>query len=222
MRAGEAVAAPATPGRRRLVAEFLTLFVAAPLMMAAAMPPGWMWPALGTLSAAGFVLLALTPGFRLRRLFDRALYVDWRALALFVAVAATVSVVLVLSLRPEMTLWLPRNQPLLWLLILLAYPFVSVLPQEIVYRSLFFTRYGGLFPDRRTAILANAACFSLAHLFYLNWVAVGLAAVGGLVFAWAYASRGSFGFACLMHALAGQIIFTSGLGVYFYHGAIPG
>ncbi len=40
------------------------------------------------------------------------------------------------------------------------------------------------------------------------------------VLAWAYAVKGSFPAALLLHALAGQIVFTSGLGVLFYHGAV--
>jgi hypothetical protein len=32
--------------------------------------------------------------------------------------------------------------------------------------------------------------------------------------------RGSFAYAVVLHGLAGQIIFTSGLGIFFYHGAV--
>ena len=71
----------------------------------------------------------------------------------------------------------------------------------------------------------ESVLFSLAHLFYWNWVAVGLTFAGGLVFAWAYLhadERGhSFGFAWALHSVAGQIIFPSGLGTFFYHGMAP-
>ena len=65
-----------------------------------------------------------------------------------------------------------------------------------------------------------AIVFGLAHLFYLNWVAVMLTMAGGLVFAWAHVERGSFWLAGLLHMIAGWAVFTAGLGGFFYHGAI--
>ncbi|MGI9367376.1 MAG: CPBP family glutamic-type intramembrane protease [Ruegeria sp.] len=44
--------------------------------------------------------------------------------------------------------------------------------------------------------------------------------VGGLLFSWAYHRRGSFFYAVLLHAIAGNIIFAVGLGVYFYSGNV--
>ena len=43
--------------------------------------------------------------------------------------------------------------------------------------------------------------------------------MGSVAFAYAYAVKGSFPLAMLWHSLAGQIIFTVGLGRYFYNGA---
>jgi len=102
----------------------------------------------------------------------------------------------------------------------LLYPLFSALPQELIFRVLFVERYAGLFPNKAWTVAVNAACFGLAHLFYGNWIAPLLSALGGLVFAWAYVYRRSFPYAVLLHAVAGQIIFTSGLGIFFYHGAI--
>ena len=75
------------------------------------------------------------------------------------------------------------------------YPLLSALPQELVFRPLFFRRYGHLFPDGRIALLANGALFGLAHLMFWNWPAVLLSTAGGLIFAHAYARRGSFALA---------------------------
>ena len=133
---------------------------------------------------------------------------------------ALISAALVLWLLPERLLFLPREQTELWLKILVLYPLLSAIPQELFYRTLFFERYGALFPDRRWAIAVNAGCFGLAHLFYANWVAVILTTVGGAIFAWAYAEKRSFGLACVLHAIGGLIIFTSGLDLFFYHGAV--
>ena len=68
--------------------------------------------------------------------------------------------------------------------------------------------------------MVNGACFGLAHLFLMNWLAVVLSGIGGVVFAYAYHLRQSFLLACLLHVLAGQILFTTGAGIFFYHGAV--
>ena len=44
--------------------------------------------------------------------------------------------------------------------------------------------------------------------------------LGITLFAAAYLGRGGFALAVVLHAVAGAILFTSGLGGFFYHGAI--
>ena len=53
-------------------------------------------------------------------------------------------------------------------------------------------------------------------------MAVALTVAGGLIFAQAYLGRGGFALAVVLHAVCGAIVFTSGLGAFFYHGAVPG
>ncbi len=213
---------PARQNRAQLAAEWLLLFVAAPLVMAFALPPTAIWYALATIMVIGLILLQLTPGFRWRSLIDGPLVPDVWPFLLLVACTGAVVVALTMWLVPASLFSLPRLRPGLWLMILILYPFLSALPQELVYRVLFFRRYGRLFAGPKSALAANAACFGLAHLFYANWPAVILATIGGAVFAWAYQVQGSFRFAWLLHALAGQLIFTAGLGILFYHGAVAG
>lgn len=208
------------PTARRLWPEFGAIFVALPLVMALGLPPVMIWSGLAAMLVGAVLLLCISEGFSWRSLLARPIIPDWTELAVFVATTTIAAVGLVMWLRPSAILFLPRYNVELWILILCAYPFVSALPQEIVFRALFFGRYGRLFPNRLTAIATNAAVFSLAHLFYWNWPAVILTAFGGAIFAWAYAVRGSFRYAWLLHALAGQIIFTTGLGVFFFHGAV--
>jgi len=54
------------------------------------------------------------------------------------------------------------------------------------------------------------------------WVALVLTFAGGLIFARGYLGRGGFALALVLHAVCGWIIFTSGLGSFFYHGAVGG
>ena len=166
------------------------------------------------------VLLARTPGFAWRALVQGWRGLDWRHVGLVAAVTAGATGALVALLAPEQALELPRRMPGLWLMILALYPLLSALPQELVFRELFFRRYAGLFPGRGAALAASALVFGLAHLMFWNWVAVPLSVAGGLIFAHGYVARGGFPMAVVLHAVCGGIVFTSGLGTFFYHGAV--
>jgi CAAX protease family protein len=206
--------------RLRLWAELAVLFGVLPVVMAVAAAHEFLGEALVGMAVLAVLLLAITPGFRWRSLLEGRMGGKLKVIVGFAVATAVIATALVLWLQPDRFLNLPLTRPQLWLVILVVYPLVSAVPQEIIYRVLFFERYGALFPDPRVGIALNAACFGLAHLFYANWLAVVLTTGGGAVFAWAYVSQRSFVLACVLHAIGGLIIFTSGLGVYFYHGAI--
>ncbi|MBK1636019.1 CPBP family intramembrane glutamic endopeptidase [Rhodovulum adriaticum] len=204
----------------RLWGEFLAFYLITPLAMAFVLPPDALFPGLFALTALGLVLLHLTPGFDWAELGRGTRRIAWRPVALFTVATLTVATCAVLVTAPGAFLVLPREQPILWLAILLLYPPLSALPQEIVFRPLFFRRYGRLLPGRPWALVLNAALFSLAHLFYWNGLVAAMTFCGGLAFAWAYDSRGNFPMAVVLHALAGWIVFTLGLGMFFYSGNI--
>ena len=214
--------ANALPGRTRRAGEALLLFVAAPIGHVALFDVLGVFAPLAAVTAAGVLLLALTPGWRWGELVDLAsLRGHGRLILAFAAVAAAVIFALVAALIPYRLFGLPRHMPETWALVMLFYPLVSVLGQELLFRPLFFRRYGDLFAGPATRVIANAGVFALAHAFYQNWVALALTFLGGLIFAEAYRRTRSFPLVFVLHTLAGQLIFTSGLGVYFYHGAIP-
>jgi hypothetical protein len=190
-------------------------------MLALALPPSAMLPLLFAVTLVGLALLARTSGFRWRELVRGWGRIDWRAVGAAGAVTAAVCGALVWLLVPGQALMLPRDMPGLWLTIMALYPLLSALPQEVVFRPLFFRRYGALFPSERAALLVNAAVFALAHLMFWNWVALALSFAGGLIFALGYLRRG-FPTAVALHAFCGAIVFTSGIGTFFYHGAVPG
>ncbi len=205
----------------RLLAEFAAIYLAAPLVMALALPPEWMFPALFTVTGLGLVLLARTPGFRWRDLLAGAGRIDWKLVAVFALATAGIGAGLVLALAPQAFLFLPRHNPRLMGLIAAFYPLVSALPQELIFRPLFFTRYRALLPRGIGAqLLLNAALFSFAHLMYWSWVVAGLTFAGGVVFAWSYRVRGNFPEAVVLHAVAGVILFALGAGVWFYSGNV--
>jgi hypothetical protein len=225
LRAGGTLAdVPAgAPGRRaRLVAELAVLFVGAPLAV---------WYAIAVHRVPLFlvlppVLVALL-GFLL---WDRTFHVtrelargfDARELAsilaVFLVAGGAVAAGVYLT-RPDAFLAFPRYRPRLWAAVMVLYPLLSVLAQEFVYRTFFFHRYGPLFGAARApAIAANGALFGLGHAMFGNWVAVlGSAALGALL-AWRYERTRSIWAVCLEHTLYGWLVFTVGLGSYFFTG----
>lgn len=213
--------APRPIRRARRAAEFAALFVGAPVLMAVFFGQYSLFGVIWLLAGVSAMLLTITPGFRWASLWQGSLFSEWRLLLGYSALTALTCSVFVFTLVPERFLELPINRPALWTMIMVAYPVLSALPQELIFRTLFFERYGVLFPDPRVAVLANGAIFGFGHLFYMNPVTIGMTAVGGAIMGWAYLHRGrSLPLAWALHSLAGCLIFTSGLGVFFYSGAV--
>ncbi len=212
--------AEAAASSRWLRLEFGLFFVAIPVLIAVLFPPNWMFPSLFTFTAIGIVLLHFTHGFAWAELRYNWRNWSWSEVAGFAVGMTLFCVALVRVARPEAAFFLLHNQPELLAMIWVFYPFVSALPQELLFRSLFFRRYHAILPNGRTAYLLNASLFSLAHLMYWSWIVALMTFAGGLLFTWAYRKRGSFFYAVLLHAIAGNIIFAVGLGIYFYSGNV--
>ncbi|HDZ34841.1 MAG TPA: CPBP family intramembrane metalloprotease, partial [Pseudoalteromonas sp.] len=115
---------------------------------------------------------------------------------------------------------LPRNSFNDWLLLLLLYPILSVIPQELIFRTYFFHRYKRIMPKKAVRIIVSASVFALAHIVYANWIAVGLAFLGGLLFAYTYAQSRSTFVCVIEHSLWGLWMFTLGIGSYLDSGAM--
>ncbi len=122
---------------------------------------------------------------------------------------------------PSKFLAFPAANPSVWAIVMILYPLLLVLPQELLFRCFFFHRYRPLFDGRPGFfIFLNALSFGLSHLFYANWVAPVLSFVGGLLFAWRYQSSRSLMVVTVEHAIWGNFLFTTGIGWFFYSGAI--
>jgi len=121
--------------------------------------------------------------------------------------------------QPERLFSFVRAMPWFWALVMLLYPLLSVVAQEVIYRWFFMARYAALFPSARIMILASAVAFAFGHVIFNNWVAPMLCLFGGAIFAATYARHRSLALVSLEHALYGDAVYTIGLGMYFYHGA---
>jgi membrane protease YdiL (CAAX protease family) len=142
--------------------------------------------------------------------------IQLRNVLLRFAVSLILLVAFVWVVYPANLLDIPRQRPLLWVIIMLTYPLLSVYPQEVIYRAFFFTRYASLFPSVRFLALASTITFGLLHIVFHNFLAVGLTLIGGWFFSDTYAGTKSLRLVCLEHTLYGMTIFTVGLGKYFY------
>jgi membrane protease YdiL (CAAX protease family) len=207
--------------RLRLALEFALIFVALPLLSGwqGQLLRRWVIPQLLLLAGIFLVLLWRDPSFDRQQM--RAIPQDWRRslpriVVFFVAGGVAV---LYLAGRSGVDLFsFPRERPLLWLLVVLLYPLLSALPQEVIFRLFLFHRYRSLFPDPRLMMLVSAGVFALAHLQLGNLLALGLPFLGGLLFAHTFGTTRSLPMVTLEHGLWGDWLFTLGLGVYFYGG----
>jgi membrane protease YdiL (CAAX protease family) len=209
-------------GRRRvyLLAEYVVLFfgtIAAFALLARGVSP---IPFLVVLGVGSVVYLIRQKSFDRRDLWRaEAVRTQLRPMLLLWVLAAAVAVAAVAILLPDDLFGLPANEPLLWLIIAVAYPLLSVYPQELIYRSFLFERYQAVFGTGTGMIVASAAAFGFAHIIFGNWFAVVATTVGGLLFASRYARSRSLLTVSIEHGLYGVLIFTVGLGQFVYHGA---
>ena len=90
--------------------------------------------------------------------------------------------------------------------------------QELIYRVLFFDRFGHFFMNQQQAIRVNAVLFLFGHLMYWHLVAWVATFVGSFIFSNAYLRPHGFVQSCILHNLAGIAIFASGLGWLLFSG----
>ncbi|MGB0900496.1 CPBP family intramembrane glutamic endopeptidase [Halocynthiibacter sp.] len=206
--------------KRWLLVEFLLLFVVVPVGVAVWLPPTRMFAALAVFMVLGLILLWRTPGFSWRIMFQGWSKMQfWPVVGIALAVAGA-SYAILMRTAPDRLFAMLMYRPDVMLVIAVFYPLVSALPQELIFRVLFFRRYKPVIPSGVGAVWLNAALFSLAHLMYWSWVVAVMTFVGGLIFAWAYKTRESLPLAIVLHSVAGVVLFAFGMGIYFYSGAV--
>ncbi len=210
--------------RLRLGAELAILFFALPigLFFVRREFSRLIIPVLLIAAAAGTMVLLRDPTFDRRRfgMGSRNRGRSLRRCLLLFLVGGTAVSLLTAWLRPDLLFRLPRENPSLWIAVLLLYPLLSVYPQEVIFRALLEHRYRSVLSTTLAFVITSGVTFGLAHLFFANPLAPTMALVGGLMFAYTYHETGSTLMASLEHALWGDLLFTIGLGWYFYGGSV--
>jgi hypothetical protein len=213
---------PRLARRLWLVTELAVFFVGVPILMR--------WAIHDLHIPLVMVLQPILLGFILYLLWDDTFHVRrelmrgfaWRHLLWIGAKFALLGGLITYAtaeLFPGRFLAMPLYVPTLWLMIMVLYPLFSVIPQELVFRTFFFHRYGPLFGDWKwMGVAVNALLFGFAHIIFDNWIAVAGSAVVGAIIAYRYWVTRSFWAAWLEHTLYGCLIFTVGLGRFFFTG----
>ncbi len=195
-----------------LAAELFILFIALPLSLL--LPYDFKIKGISILIAFIYLLYVLfkkTPvRFKVKK--DIQWMSFWKTTGIKLIGIAVITSIYVYIMDASALFCVPRNTPQLWVTILFVYTFLSVWPQEIIYRTFFFARYGSFFKNKNVLIFINAIIFSMAHLFLRNTLVTILTFIGGLLFAYTFAKTKSTTLVSIEHAIYGNWLFTVGMG----------
>jgi uncharacterized protein len=203
-----------------LIAEFVMLFILLPLLLFAM---GTRLSIYLTLWGAGLyalVMLWRAPDFSWRKLWhgDGWVEADKRKALIRFIVLAILLAALTLYMLPQRFMTFPAQRFPLWCAVMVLYPLLSIVPQELFFRSFYFTRYSGIVTERLLGILINGLLFGFSHIVLNNWIAPSFCVIGGMIFAHSYRQHRSLKWAVIEHTLYGNWVFTVGIGWYFFTG----
>ncbi|MGF1449188.1 MAG: CPBP family intramembrane glutamic endopeptidase [Opitutales bacterium] len=217
--------------------ECAVLFWGIPLALLLQLIPGRGLRVLGILTLGIIALLLADRSFRFKSVFHPLRKADLkRALGRGLLIGAGVFLFAWLGDRVGLwpysgPLWADRPErfgdtlfmgfvlarPDIWALVMCLYPIFSALPQEIIGRTFFFHRYGEIFRSEGAMITASTLSFAFMHIIFQNWIALVFCLIGGYLFSHTYAKTRSLTAVWLEHSLYGCLIFTSGLGFFFFY-----
>jgi len=164
-----------------------------------------------------FLLLRFTTPFRFRELItfriSRKNLIKNGLIVLAISVALLLSVII--FDRQEL-FNLPKGNLRIWIGLCIFYPLFSAYGQEIIYRTFLFHRYRNLFNNEKLLIIASGITFSFAHIIYFSWLSIVLTLLAGFYFAYEYSKTRSVLFTSILHGILGDVVFTVGLGHYFW------
>lgn len=198
--------------RKYRLVEFFLLFFVMPLSLL--LPYDFRIKGISILVAFSYLLFVLfkktEAKFKLQKNIQWAAF--FKRIAVQGAVIAVITTVFVWVMLPNALFCVPRSNLKLFVIILFVYTFLSVWPQEVIYRTFYFERYQDLFSPRKLLIFINALVFSLAHIMFRNTLVLVLTFIGGLLFAYTYVKTKSTVLVSIEHALYGNWLFTVGMG----------
>ena len=197
--------------------EFALLFFGIPLLMF--LDTRIVHPSVVLLPFLIFIVIVLkfSSGFKFRELIALKVSREGWIRTGIVVLASTVIMIAFVMLFDRKNLFnLPRANPLIWLLLCTFYPIFSAYTQEVIFRTFLYHRYKSLFSNQWSFVLASGITFGFAHIVYYSPVSMILTLLAGLFLSFVYYKTRSVLFTAILHGLLGIMIFTIGLGHYFW------
>src|SRR5215469_76345 len=202
-----------------LVLEFVVVFILLPLLLYYRVLPNSPIPFLLALALVAWFILGHDAAFDRSNLINATAAL--RHLLPVLLRSSALCIVLGLGVwlfASQLVFSFVRRAPVVWGVVMVLYPLLSVYPQELIFRAYFFHRYEALYGAGWTMVTASALAFGFVHNVLGNWISVALSTIGGFLFALTYLQSSSLLLASIEHAFFGNFIFTIGLGQFFYHG----
>lgn len=198
-----------------LATELVILFIATPLFFYLDLVSVPKSVPLLSAFAYCFAILLLDKSFDRKKLGANH-FKGFRFILQRFAATAMLLTMYLLIFEPENLFIIPRENPLLWVAIMVFYPLWSALPQELIYRVFFFHRYQQIIPNFNILMFVNALLFAYLHIIFNNWVALVGGFIIGVFWAQTYIRTQSLLTVSAEHAIYGNFVYTIGLGHYFY------
>ncbi len=208
--------------RPYLTAEFAVMCLAVPSYIIVTKSAPFLFAFLWGAVLYGYIILRICEHENLRHIWNWGA-IRWPHLKFILlrwAFASLGMLAFIYFYDPDRIFYLPRKKPEIIPFIAVLYPLLSALPQEFIFCNFFFARYKLFFGNGKALITASAIVFAYAHVLYINPVAPPLSFLGGLIFAQTYMKSKSLALVTIEHGLYGISLFITGLGWYFYSGAV--
>ncbi len=197
--------------------EFILLFFGVPLYIY--FDPEFIHPSAIVLPVLVviFIYLYRLPKFKFKELIQLKLNkkIMLKHLLIF-AIISSLLILLVFVFDRENLFNLPMANPRIWILLCIFYPIFSAYGQEIIYRTFIFYRYRLIFKSKLTFVLVSSIAFSFVHIVYYSHISIILTLILGLYLTYTYLKTKSVLFTSILHGFYGNLVFTIGLGSYFW------
>lgn len=211
------------PSKKILLAEFIIICIGVPACMIFFRLAPIVLLALWIATLVCIVSYHYTPGTKGEPIwrFNEVNWKNLRPILLRFILSSSLLGALVYIFMPEKLFSFVSERPEIWWRVMVFYPIFSAIPQEFIFCTWFFTRFKYLFTNEKHLLTAATIIFGCTHILYINWVAPTLCLFAGYFFAQTYMKTRSLALVSLEHALYGNMIFTLGLGTYFFGGRVP-
>ena len=203
--------------------EFLSFYILIPIVLFTSGSKLGVFAALWGIGLYALQVLMRMPGFSFHKLWHGegwTMTARRHALVRFLILAGLLTLLTVMLL-PEKFMRFPLDHFSLWLAVMALYPLLSVVPQELLFRSYFFKRYTNITGENMGAILINGVLFGFSHITFNNWIAPICGTLAGIILANSYRQHHSLKWAVIEHSFYGCWVFTIGFGWYFFISIAP-